>query len=113
MKQRIYQNQKKTKTFWCILREVTNVRPKPETIKKISIINLMRQDSFDILNFMNQYFLNVSDKFASISHDALDTTNPLQYLKYSSHQFNFSEVDVENLHKSVTEVKKKVVQLPF
>ena len=77
MKQRIYQNQKKTKTFWCILREVTNVRPKSETIKEISVNSLMIQDSFEISNVMNEHFFTVGYSLTSNFHDVSDTANSL------------------------------------
>ena len=42
-RQRIYKNQRETKNLWSILKEVTNVCPKSETIKEIYVKKLMIQ----------------------------------------------------------------------
>ena len=103
-RRRIYQNQRETKHLWSILREITKVRPKSESIKEISVKILMIQDSFEILNVMNEYFLTVGDRLANNLYDDSDSTNLLQYLGYSSHQFSFSEVYAENVRKIVAEL---------
>ena len=95
------------------MNEVTNVRPKSDTIKEISVNSLIIQDSFEILNIINEYFSTVGDILASSFHDDSDTTNPLQYLSYSSHQFSFPEIDVENVHKVVAELNNSHSTTPF
>ena len=60
----------------CILREVTKVHPKSETIKGFFANILMIQDSFEISSVMNEYFSTVGERLASDFHDDSDTTNP-------------------------------------